>query len=231
MDTGKKIFLEAIAQSLEKQERREWAHKQIRTPLHASEAQQKVVAALKGQLQPKPSSKDVSAKLYEGLLSLDTYFENIPPTENQIQTVIEKSQSDYRAFQALRAFAFLKVSPNSPTIKNWQDSLQLGLLTEPKMPRGPSPFGNAHRNMLIISQIKQLEALGWDPTQNNATKGNNSGCGIVAAAMSELGHTMTYEAVENVWKKRNEFVKLAYLKTLTEHALQSAINPDNEISD
>ena len=219
MHAGKKYFLETLAQSLEGKGDRYWAQKVKGEHLSASDAQQKVASILRDQIRPKPKSTDFGAKAQEGLLSLEVYFESIPPTESQIEAVIEKSKTDYRAFQAVRMFAAQKICPNSPSIKNWQSNLALGLLISSTVLISPSPIGNVHRDMLIVSQVEQLKALGWNPTQNETTTDKDSGCGIVANAMTELDHPMTYSGVEKVWTKRHNLLKANYLKSLFEYAL------------
>ncbi|TCP41350.1 hypothetical protein EV662_10596 [Rhodovulum marinum] len=154
--------------------------------------------------------------IHIGMLELQGVFPSLPspPSEAEVVDAIERSSTDYKTFQALRLSARLGFSDQYPALKAWERDLISGLVNEPPLPKGPSNARDAQRNMLIVSQIRQLDVAGFKPMRNEATSARTSGCDIVADVMTDLGNPMTYSAVEAVWKNRDKAPQPKFLADL-----------------
>jgi hypothetical protein len=185
------------------------------------EAKQLVTDALRRQLVGKQlKSSDRGMKVLVGLLSLDEVFPSFPPSETEINRAIERSNVDYATFQAVRMLVVLGFPESFASLRSWRRSLMAGILTEPPLPKGPSRFRDAQRNMILISQIHELEKLGFSPTRGAKKNGvYTSGCDIVAAAVSGVCQIMTYEAIEAVWKSRSVLIKPEILALMLQEAI------------
>lgn len=227
MQGSKREFLDLLLGRLEAGSARNWNEQNTSTELTANEAREKVAELFRTQLFDGVGAKDPGAKTFAGMLSLQTAFPSLPrpPSDDEILHAIERSKTDYYAFQALRILARLQIAPQSAALKTWEQNVLLGLIDEPPLPKGPSAFRDAHRNMLIISQIEQLEHAGFKPTRNKQrnvdSEAHESGCDIVADSLSSLGQGMSYAAVERVWKNREKQPRLDILATLITHAILS----------
>ena len=227
MDEAKREVLDLLQDRLKRSLARKWNEHDASSELTANEAREKVTELFRDQLTDGIGAKDPGGNAFAGLLSLQTAFPSLPrpPSDDEILHAIERSKADYYAFQALRILAHLQIAPRSAALKTWEQNALLGLICEPPFPKGPSPFRDAHRNMLIISQIEQLEHAGFKPTRNKQqnvdSEAHESGCDIVADSLSSLGQGMSYAAVERVWKNREKQPRLDILATLITHAILS----------
>ncbi|UYV37392.1 hypothetical protein N4R57_21020 [Rhodobacteraceae bacterium D3-12] len=206
--------LKLLEQALQRGNDRNWSERTGSQELTKEEATKFVAKVLSEQLTQTLGSKDPGSNIMRGLLVLQDVFKTLPPSEEDIVRTIECSQHDYHAFWALRFLATLKIAPNSTALQRWQSSFLSGAINEPPLPKGPYRDRDAHRNMLIVSQIKQLEQIGFRPTRNDASTHQNSGCDIVADALQSLGKGMSYSAVERVWKERDKLPQPKYIADL-----------------
>ena len=229
-------LLELIAQRIGAKDDRAWAERLDGAELTRQEAVGKVTEILREQLvRLSGGSKSLGMNGFLGLLWVEEAFPSLPslPTKDEVEIAIEQSNTDYKTFQALRILARLEYSEIYPALKTWEKDLISGLKIEPRMPKGPSTFRDAQRNMLLVSQVRQLRIAGFKPTRNEVTSSHTSGCDIVAEAMTEIGHTMTYAAVEAVWKKRDTIIPrpkllVALLQKSVLGALPSQIDNPSE---
>lgn len=197
-------FLTLFADRLEAHRRRQSSIVTSDEPPKREIAVQAVAAVFQEQLITPAKNGDAGTKIFHGLLALDQYFISTTPNEQEIAAVVEKSQHDYYAFRALGILARLDYSKFSERLRTWEKDVLAGFKTEPKMPRGPSPVRDIHRNMLIVSQLKRLAKAGIAPTRNEATQRADSGCDIVAGCLGSVGLALSYRAVEAVWKNRDK---------------------------
>lgn len=226
----KSELLQLALQSFERASERDWATRGQIGQLSAEEACNKVAVVFERQSLNRMNSKDLGAKVHDGILGLQVVFKSLPPTEDEICDAIVRSKSDYMAFQALRVLALLKFAPESAALKAWHTSLTGGLAMEPALPKGPSQFRDVHRNMLIVGQIRQLQKCGFHPTRNEATDHSASGCDIVADALATIGSNLSYSAVERVWKNRDAGLQYDYIAELCAEALKG-ITREEDASD
>jgi hypothetical protein len=223
VDDEKLNFLKLFADRAEMGIERKWANSidpnEAMTP---EKAQQIVATVLREQLIDKPlKSKDPGAKVLHGLLAIDEVFHTLQPSESEIDLVIARAGEDYTAFQALRMLVVLGFPQHFVALRKWDMALKTDLLTEPPAPKGPSIFRDAQRNMVVISQIQQLELLKFNPTRGEKkNKAFNSGCDIVSRAMADVGRALGYGAVESIWKKRD---KLPAPQTLASMIVQALV--------
>lgn len=223
MDRTKLEFFNLLLARLEAASERRWYETRLSPELTAQEAQGKVSEVFKNQLLEGISPKSPGGNVVIGLCDLQMVFPSLPPSEDEVIDAITRSQDEYYVFQALRLLARLKIAPDSKALKTWERNLLSGLISEPPLPKGPSPYRDAHRNMLIVSQIEQLQMAGFKPMRNMQRSVNGttvpSGCDIVAEALASVGRAMmTYQAVALVWKKRKEQPKPEYLAELMTQA-------------
>lgn len=223
MDENGIKFLELLQSSLKRASERDWNKRFTKPDLTAEDVVEDVTSILKSQLENGIGAKSYGVEVVSGLFSLQVVFSSIPPSEDEIVHAIDRSKYDYYTFQALRVLARLEVSLASDSLKTWKNDFLSGLIKEPPLPKGPFLYRDAHRNMLIISQIKQLERAGFAPTRNIQrgphSDAHASGCDIVAAALSRAGHAISYEAVERIWKKREEQPQAEYIRDLIFEAI------------
>ena len=142
--------------------------------------------------------------VYLGLLCCSQIFGTISPTREQVSAAVLTSGHDYDAFCALRLLSQITPDGTYPDLDSWKTRLFLGIVATPERPKGRQKFDLRHRDILIASQVQQLEVVGFRPTRNSGAKRDRSGCDVVATATHRLdGHrAMTYVAVEGVWKRR-----------------------------
>jgi hypothetical protein len=207
VDDEKLNFLKLFAERAEMGNEREWANNIDPNESIAPEKAQQIVATiLRKQLIDTPlKSTDRGAKALHGLLAIEEVFHTLQPPESEINLVIAKADEDYTSFQALRTLVTLGFPQHFVALRKWDMALKQDLLTEPPAPKGPSVFRDAQRNMVVISQIQQLELLKFEPTRGEKkNKALNSGCDIVSRAMADVGRALSYSAIESIWKNRNK---------------------------
>lgn len=225
--------LELFADRLEMGIERKWADMIGPNETIAPEKARQLVANVLRQqlLEIQLKSTDRGTKAYHGLLALEEVFPNIAPNEHEVDLAIARANHDYATFQALRILVVLGFPDRFVALRHWDTALKADLLTEPPIPKGPSVFRDAQRNMIIISQIEQLKQVRFRPTRSEKKdKALTSGCDIVSGAMTDVGRAMSYSAVESIWKNRE---KLPQPKTLGELLVQAAtgtIEGNNEKS-
>lgn len=226
MDESKTTFIELLNSALSRAAERTWSTETEQVTLTADDAIGAVAQVFENQLVGQMTAKTQGAEFFVGVLSLEHVFSSIPPTENEILHAIDRSSDDYYTFQALRILARLRIPPDSVALKRWSDDLISGVVKEPSLPKGPSACRDAHRNMLIVSQLKELNRAGFGPTRNAQRSSDSltgsSGCDIVAVALGRIGHAMSYEAVERVWKKRDKQPKPEHFAKLLLKATRSS---------
>lgn len=221
MDNERQNFLEQFAERVEMGIERNWANSIEQKQIVASEEAQQIVAnVLKHQLLSNTlKSTDLGMKVLHGLLALEEVFPALAPSENDIDLAIARAKDDYTTFQALRVLIVLGFPQNFVVLRAWERALKADLLTEPPVPKGPSVFRDAQRNMLIISQIKQLEQLNFKPTRSEKkNKALVSGCDIVSRAMGDIGRGMPYSTIETIWKNRDKIPRPKTLAVLLSQA-------------
>lgn len=233
MDNECLKFLGLLADRVEMGIERNWADRIGPNETIAPEkAQQLVANILRQQLvDTQLKSTDRGVKAFYGLLALQDVFPNIPPNEHEVDHAIARANQDYVAFQALRMLLVLGYSKSFGALQAWDRALKADLLTEPPAPKGPSALRDAQRNMVIISQIKQLERLRFKPTRSEKkNKVLISGCDIVSGAMADIDRAMSYSTVETIWKNRGKLPQPKALANMLIQALGGALEGNNEKS-
>lgn len=226
-------LLSLLADWLQLRNRLEWAHRIPPDEKMGHEEARKIVAeVLKKVLFDTPKkSADLGMKTLHGLLSLEKVFPGIKPSEAEIDLAIAKSKADYTTFQALRMLVVLGYPQQFAALRAWERALKADLLVEPPAPKGPSVYRDTHRNMALVSQLRQLEQLNFKPTRSEKkSKFFISGCDIVAGAMKDVGHAMSYSTVETIWKNRNTAPAPNILASMLKQAILADIQDKKEMS-
>lgn len=183
MNAEDKDFLSLLLVAAQRSEQRDWARNHAGGRLSREDAVQRVANVLTEQLGSPFPEKGPGADLVIGLTWFGDYFSTSTPTDDEISIVIERATSDYYAHQALCHLSDITGDLRPEILKEWERRHRLGLVQRPRKPRGPSPRKYSHKEMLVLNQIRQLEAAGFKPTRNSEAKKRNSGCDIVAEAM------------------------------------------------
>tara|TARA_R110002051_G_scaffold320982_1_gene407466 strand:+ start:1640 stop:2350 length:711 start_codon:yes stop_codon:yes gene_type:complete len=195
-------------------------------------ARQLVANVLRQQLvDTQLKSSDSGMKAFYGLMALEVVFPGIAPNAREVDLVIARANEDYVAFQALRMLVVLGYPKSFVALQAWDRDLKADLLTEPPAPKGPSVLRDAQRNMIIISQIKQLERLRFKPMRSEKkNKSPISGCDIVSGAMADIDRAMSYSTVETIWKNRDKIPQPKTLANMLIQGLVGSLEGDNEKS-
>lgn len=181
---------------------RNWSSQVLGQQISREDAVKVVAAIFLDQLQEQVSLEGIGGDFALSVMCFGKFFPNNPPTESELARVLEEAKTDYYAHLAVTLLVMLNRENPPRQLKTWEQELYLGLIAAPPKPRGPSLYQNAHRDMLIVGQIKQLQAVGWLPTRNEAVNTQNSGCDVVREALAIAGVHLSYGAIESVWKKR-----------------------------
>lgn len=199
MEEVLKLFLAGF----ERSKRRDWARNLKPGDVNLDSAVENVVSVLSEQLTAKAVFDGPGKAAFQGVLACKEVFGTLFPSDEQIENAIERAQEDHMVVCALQLLAHTCPTGQNPHLDRWKTGLFLEAIPIAQRPKGPSPFGLSHRDMLIVNQIKQLAVVGFNPTRNSLTKRNESGCDIVSTATHHLGRGsgMTYVAVEGVWKR------------------------------
>lgn len=231
-DKDLKLWVQ-IADRVKMKNARRWADTLDPNETVTSEKAQHIVANILRQqlIDVKVKSADTGAKILHGFLALEDVFPSVTPNEREVDIAIARANDDYPTFQALRVLVLLGYPQHFVALRAWDRALKADLLTEPRVPKGPSVFRDAQRNMIIISQIKQLERLNFKPTRSEKKdKALISGCDIVSDAMADINRSMSYSAVETIWKNRDKLPQPETLANMLIQALVSALEAENEKS-
>lgn len=154
------------------------------------------------------ASDDPGQALTLGLYYCNEVFGTLTPTKLQVEAAIKDAQDNYGIFCALRLLGQVVVAGIYPSLDDWKSSLFLELALVPPRPKGQPKFKLAQRDAIMVSQIRQLEGIGFSPTRNRDSKRANdiSACDVVAKATERVSGLpmMSYAGVERVWKKRHK---------------------------
>jgi len=231
LDDERLKFLELSTNRLEKGIQRNWANSIDPNEAIAPEKAQQIVATiLREQLIDMPrKSTELGMKAFHGMLMLQELFPTLEPSDSEIALAIARAKDDYSTFQALRMLVVLGFAEHFVALRGWNRDVMADLVTEPPAPKGPSVFRDTHRNMIVISQIQQLELLKFKPMRSD--KKNDapiSGCDIVAGAMTDVGRAMSYSAVESIWKNRNQLSPPQILARMLKQAIVGGVEGKSE---
>jgi hypothetical protein len=224
-----RLFADRLEMGIE----RDWADRIGPNETIAPEkARQLVADVLRQQLiDTQPKSTDPGMKASYGLLALEDVFPGIAPNEHEVDLAIARANDDYVAFQALRMLVVLGYSKSLGALQAWDRALKADLLTEPPAPKGPSVLRDVQRNMVIVSQIEQLERLRFKPTRGaKQNKALSSGCDIVSGAMEDIGRAISYSTVETIWKNRDKIPQPKTIGNMLIQTLFGAPEGNNEKS-
>ncbi len=213
--------LTLIEVALNRSIQRKWAERSPK--ISREEALAQVKQTLSEQLFNRDLLNSKEAIFLRGSIAIEEVFDPIPPSEETIEAAIEGALDDYETFLAIRTLVVLGYDHQSPALKRFKILFLAGMIQEPKGKPGPSIVRDIHRNMIIASQVQQLECLGIYPTRNSATETKHSGCDLVALALSELDEHIEYSKVERIWKKRGQRPNLSILYDLLSPALRNTL--------
>ena len=163
-----------------------------------------IAAVFEEQLTKVLEPGDPGEEFFESTIAWDDYFSSATPSETEVAKIIDLAKKDYYAYIVVRlASRFIPVGVFKQ-LDDWRQQEYLGILVKPPTHSGQRRYKNAQRDMLIVGQIKRLQQAGINPTRDPYKKDRNSGCDLVADAISRVpGRGMSYAAVERVWKRRN----------------------------
>lgn len=141
-----------------------------------------------------------------GFLLFDEYLpENY--TEEHLAALISEAASDFYAYQVL---LYLELLPGGPRqvkmIKDWRQQHNFGFFVPPSRPRGPNKVGNMARDLAMVEQVELLVWAGFSATRNLESE-SVCACDIVARALNQNGHSVSYRAVGAVWNNRDKLRK------------------------
>lgn len=161
-------------------------------------------------------TSDPVAGFYCGVLYQDQYLPNGPVDADVLQ-LIERAKTDWYAYQVLRVLAHTTRRIEwMPALDEWDARDRFGAIRPPRAPRGSLP--NFYRDHLIVGAIEQLEDVGFLPTRNRESP-PKSAADVVNVALSKIGLSKSYEAIETVWSDRNK-VSLAFSTLPSDIALK-----------
>lgn len=224
MTVDRNVFLTSMADAIDRAMKKKWSSSLDGEILSRSDALARVAEIFSEQLRDPASAHHSSSNFFDGLLNFGEYFTTLAPAEAEIKCVIDLATSDYYAFQSLALLG--QIDAQSTTLKNWKQQCYLGLLAPPRRPSGPGPSKYLHRDNLLISQIRQLQQVGFLATRNKETEEHNSGCDLVVEALALCGVHMSYDAVAAVWKNRDNLKRLTLIARAFQQALATALDLD-----
>lgn len=181
---------------------RHWAEPHKAQPISREAAVENVAKVFRDQNLPQPDRNDVGVELLEAMTTFGRFFKDTSPSDQEIEEVITKARTDYHAFLALKLLALISQASLPQPLRDWEHKVYLKIEKQPAVPRGPSAVKFAHRDMLIVKQIEQLEIVGFVPTRSSAARHSDSACDVIVDAFARLGIHMSYDAIEAVWKQR-----------------------------
>lgn len=221
-----KWILNQIADAIVRKDQRNWAGNPQETRMAVDSAVAKVAEVLRDQWRSSPAPDDLGYEFYTGLLSVDFYFTDFPPREEELDMAIQQAENDYYAFLTLRFLISLGVPDSLPSLRLWGRKVAAGTVRQPQRPKGPTKFANIWRDHLLLGQINNLKAAGFLPTRNAATGAEESACDIVSKATHQIGEGrgMTYTAVEGIWRRQERLIRLITLPRCLAEFLASTLH-------
>jgi hypothetical protein len=203
-------FIEAI----DRGKRRTWSSAYDGEPLERQVAVEHVSRVLMEQRQSPLPSAGPGVDFALAMYCFDDFFSAIPPSDEELAEAIARSETDFYADQAVSLMLMLTRSRPIAALTAWENRRYLGQSSPPHKPPGSTRYRNLQRDTLIAGQIRELTNVGFKPTRNDATSGRNSGCDIVVDALKHNGLSMSYPAVEAIWKKAQRSPRLDQIAAL-----------------
>ena len=116
-----------------------------------------------------------------------------------------KAKTDPQSYDACRyayTFCIENEMPIPDELKVWStDALYKGKPRSDK--RGPDPMRNEGRNIVIAQQVELAHKYFGLPLYDKVSP-DETACGLVAECLSEIGFSMTHEAVRSIYKGRQK---------------------------
>ncbi|TNC45937.1 hypothetical protein FHG66_19890 [Rubellimicrobium rubrum] len=167
------------------------------------------VATTRMQETLKKSWSNSEADFLSGLLDYPKY---LPPlgseTDTDVQQLIESAKTDHYAFAVLKLAAeTLVADEHLPSLRDIKPLLDLGFVEAPRRPTGQHRYAKLHRDTLIAGELKRLVAAGFTPMRAKATQvkaKKRSACDVMVAALETVRTSLSYDAVEAIWLKREQ---------------------------
>lgn len=224
MTQNSQLLLNMFGSASDRGDRKHWAAQLAERSISRSDAVDLVSVAIKEQLMNPLPIKGEGVHFATSIYAYSDYFTSTEPSDEELNRVIFISNTDYYANLSLELLRMISRDFLPQPLKAWEDQRYLGLSTAPSKPPGQSPYRYLHRDTLIISQITQLELVGFAPMRSRDTPSKNSGCDIVADALETEKRTMDYSAIEAVWKKRARMQVVNAILQLLGDALLNALS-------
>ncbi|SMO96347.1 hypothetical protein SAMN06265173_1328 [Thalassovita litoralis] len=226
-----KSVLRALIQKIPSRvDTRDWHKKYIGCSISFDEAVSKVAYVFATQAQSFApfglAENGPGSEFAEAIVEFPRYFSGLGPSPEEVATVIDRASQDYAAFIVLRFLCMITPQGSYEALDDWKRKEYFGLVKQPAKSKGSGRNKYIARDVLIVNQIKGLTNLGFKPTRNRAKKpggANTSACDVVAKATNKCGKeimAMDYAAIENIWRKRDQFPCMNYFAEVLIYALR-----------
>lgn len=119
-----------------------------------------------------------------------------------LRLFIELSKKEHDYWEALCLITARLLRENDPLdddLRLWVVDVMDGKRKRPKRKPGKRPYANVGRDIHIRTAITVLEGLGLQPTRNVESARRESACDVVAAVLTEYGHSLSYQAIATIW--------------------------------
>jgi len=216
------LLLQQFKAACARADERNWANDA--TVVDQAAAIDKAKETLKSQLANRELFDEPRATIFRGMLAIEDVFDPLPPCEETLEIAVQDGLDDPATFLALQTLSSVGFADQSPALRKFRRDLLAGLIEAPPKKRGPSPYRNVHRDMIVATQVQQLAKAGISPTRNAANYSAVSGCDIVADALNELGESISYSAVERIWSNRQKRPEPRFFAELMTQVFMSASN-------
>lgn len=220
-------LLNIFRHAAERKIRRDWGRDAAGQPMDFAAAVEKTAEVLREQWPSALTAENAGHLLLAGFALNGEYFTDFPPTDTEIEAVVEQAKTDFYAYMQLRFLIAFGFCPSSVVLGQWNRGFAAGLIPQPPRPKGLSKVANLLRDYLLVRQLKSLEEVGFVVSRNDATSTKNSACDIVSKATHLIGdgRGMTYEAVLGVWRRQERLPRSAALANAFAVAMLSALPP------
>ncbi|MEI8125746.1 MAG: hypothetical protein WCG42_08330 [Parachlamydiaceae bacterium] len=141
---------------------------------------------------------------YKKIKGDENPFVKLRFTGKSLTHLLQQANHDSIAWDAAKILAAIMLTQDNKLPKGLQDFVTKALLSEgPAQKRGQNPIKKLHRDSCIVMLVAEFEKNGFLPaTKCSAFSSTLSICDAVVEAFSELGISLSYEAVKSIWDKR-----------------------------
>lgn len=218
-----------VMEAIDRVKRRTWSSAYDGRPLERRSAIAHVSRVLKEQLLPPLPTAGPGLNFTVAIYCFGDFFSAIPPSNEELAEAIARSETDFYADQAVNLLLVLSRSCPNGALTAWENRRYLGQSSAPHKPPGSTRYKNLHRDTLIAGQIRELTNVGFKPNRNDATSDLNSGCDVVVEALQSISLSISYAAVDAIWKKAQKSPNLNQIADLlTEGILGKASGAASE---